>query len=156
MTLTLEERQVLDRIISARAAWISLKELALAAVERLRQRGLVVEWTSDAKGHEFQDGPYITLTPLGAAYNQVILIEQKEGCPRWGDIRKAEEREKRHSPIRTQRWAGIQLMRFPELVAIQDCHKAYMVNEDNEIVFLFNIPILIDPRLTRIKRRDLQ
>lgn len=147
MTLNQEEQGVLDQIISARSAWIPLQGLMTSVVDRLQSLGLIVKWATDAMGHAFKDGPYVTLTPLGAELRHVTLIEKVEGYPYWTDAKKAERREKRHLPIRIRGWIGLA---FPELI---EDRKPYMLDEYGEPVYLFKVLVPIDPKLSRNKIR---
>lgn len=153
MALAVEEVGVLDQIVMAKRAWVPLANLALDVVDHLQSLGLVVKWCRDALGQPFLDGPLVTLTPFGAMVRHVTLMERVEGYPRWVDVKRAERRERRHTPIRARSWVGVRLMSFPELVAAQDEREAYMVDEIGRRVYLFDgIPVKIDPRLTRCKR----
>lgn len=153
MALGMEEEKVLDQIISGRGAWVSLHGLTKSVVDRLQELGFIVKWAMDGMGHEFRDGPYVTLTPFGAAWKRVTLVERVEGYPHWVDMRKAERRSRRHFPIRARRWSGMRLMAFPALVSIQDKNEMYLKNDDGETVYFFKgIPAKIDIRLDRGKR----
>lgn len=154
MALGLEESGVLDQIVMAKGAWVPLVGLAPpAAVSSLLDRGLVALWCKDASGQTLKDGPFVTLTPIGATVRHVTLFERVEGYPRWIDVKRAARRERNHSPLREGRWVGVRLMPFPELIAIEDRRETYMSDGDGRRVYLFNgVPIRIDPRLTRWKR----
>jgi hypothetical protein len=143
------QRAVLASIIHAPRAWTPAAGLDGSAVADLVALGVVAPWSEDRKGRAIAGGPYLTLTPWGAALLGVEVAERweleggnAEEVPHWAPAGLPER------PVRLPRRACEYRLAAPESVPDPRPGPEQAVDDDGEPLTLFGgVPVMVDRRM---------
>jgi hypothetical protein len=145
----------LRALIAVRKAWAP-RSAVNGRLPRLLELDLVELWESDALGQPLEGGPYLSLMPHGADVMGVELVEHGDGSePTWRPIPDLppDARINRRRPLRLRPpWLSNHIS-FPETIPDPGPGPPELLDDEGAPVVLLGVPIRLDPRLAKSKRK---